>query len=112
MSKTFNIYADSDKVYSGSFSEIPAEHKEKITEALTEWGDILSKGGLNETIYSLLFWYNKTELVCLSCKENFKEGTNCSFCGKELEENFIHKRNEKIDNLLNYIGMLTRLEIV
>lgn len=112
MGKTFNIYADGDRVYSGSFSEIPAEHKEKITEALTEWGDILSKGGLNETIYSLLFWYNKTELVCPSCDKNFKDGANCTACGDELKEIFIHERNEKIDNLLNYIGMLTRLEIV
>ncbi len=111
MGKIFNIYADSDQVYSGNFSEIPSEHKEKISEALIEWGDILSKGGLNETIYSLLFWYNEKEFVCAQCNEKSKENKNCSSCGKPLSESFKHERNDKIDNLLNYIGMLTRLEI-
>ena len=111
MSKIFNIFADSEKVYSGDFSEIPAEHKEKISEALIEWGDILSKGGLNETIYSLLFWYNEKEFGCSDCSEVFKSGDVCPSCGGTLTESYIHERNDKIDNLLNYIGMLTRLEI-
>jgi len=112
MSKTFNIYADNDNVYSGCFDEIPSEHKEKITEALEEWGDILSKSGLNETIYSLLFWYNEKVYICRKCDVRSKEEGNCNSCGELLTESFVHKRNEKIDNLLNYIGMLTRLEIM
>ncbi len=111
MAKIFKIFADSEQVYSGNFSEIPGEHKEKITEALTEWGDILSKGGLNETIYSLLFWYNEKEFFCTKCSEQSKENGSCTLCGESLEESFVHERNDKIDNLLNYIGMLTGLEM-
>lgn len=112
MSKIFNIYADNDNVYSGNFGEIPPEHKEKITEALEEWGDILSKSGLNETIYSLLYWYSEKVFICSKCNVKSKENSNCNSCGEMLSESFVHERIEKIDNLLNYIGMLTRLEIV
>ena len=111
MAKVFKIFADSEQVYSGSFEEIPPEHKQKISEALSEWGDILSKGGLNETIYSLLFWYNEKEYFCNNCSEKSKENENCGSCGEQLSESFVHERNDKIDNLLNYIGMLTRLEM-
>ena len=112
MSKIFNIYADNDNVYSGSFDEIPPQHKEQITEALIEWGDILSKSGLNETIYSLLFWYSEKVYICDKCNVRSKEEGSCNSCGEILAESFVHERIEKIDNLLKYIGMLTRLEIV
>ena len=111
MSKIFNIYADNEIVYSGSFDEIPPGHKEKISEALIEWGDILSKSGLNEAIYSLLFWYSEKVYTCGKCDIKSKEEGNCNSCGEKLTESFVHERSEKIDNLLKYIGMLNRLEI-
>jgi len=112
MSKIFRIYADSDPIYSGNFSEVPTEHRKKIVEALNEWGEVLGKGGLNEMIYSLFFWYNQTEFVCSKCEKTFKEESVCSTCGQQLSESDKYEHNESIDHLLNCIGMLTRLEIV
>ena len=111
MNKIFNIYVDSDEVYSGNFSEVPSEHREKIVEALNEWGEILGKSGLNEMIYSLFFWYNEKEFFCVKCEITYKDGATCSDCGQELSELKKHEQNEKIDNLLNCVGMLTHLEI-
>ena len=111
MSKIFNIYVDTDRVYSGTFNEVPTEHRDKIVEALDEWGEILGKSGLNEMIYSLFFWYNEKEFYCEKCDAKFKDLATCSDCGQELSELKKHEQNEKIDNLLNSVGMLTHLEI-
>lgn len=112
MSKTFNIYVDADRIYSGNFSEVPSDHRNKIVEALIEWGEILGKGGLNEMIYSLFFWYNQKEFTCVECGMSYKNDSICVECGLELSERNKYDRNEKIDNLLNCVGMLTHMEIV
>jgi len=112
MSNFFRIYAESDPIYYGNFSEVPSEHREKIVEALNNWGEILGKGGLNEMIYSLFFWYNQKEFICSKCEKTFKEDSLCSICGQQLSESDKYEHNEIIDNLLNSVGMLTRLEIV
>ena len=111
MSLNFRIYVEEEQIYSGNFSEVPDEHREKIIEALHEWGEVLGKSGLNEMIYSLFIWYNQKQFECLKCNERFTEQVICINCGEKVISVNKYRQNEKISGLLNCIGMITHLEI-
>jgi len=111
MSINFRIYVEKENVYSGNFSEVPEEHREKIVEALNEWGEVLGKNGLNEMIFSLFTWYSQIEYLCRKCDELYGKQTVCGNCGEELISKNKYEQNHKISGLLNCVGMITHLEI-
>lgn len=111
MSKTFRIFVDSSEVYTGSFSEVPNEYRDKVIEALSDWGEVLGKSGLNEMIYSLFTWYHEKEYNCKNCQNVFEEETECKFCGEVLTVKDKFQKNQKINHLLTCIGMITHVEI-
>ena len=111
MSINFRIYVEKEKIYSGNFSEVPDEYRENIVEALNEWGEVLGKNGLNEMIFSLFTWYNQIEYHCLKCDELYGKQAACRICGEELISKNKYEQNEKINGLLNCVGMITHLEI-
>ena len=111
MSNNFRIYVEEEQVYYGNFSEVPDEHRDKIVEALNDWGEVLGKSGLNEMIFSLFTWYSQRQYECVKCDELFNEQAVCDICGEELISKNIYEQNEKISGLLNCVGMITHLEI-
>lgn len=111
MSINFKIFAENEVIYCGSFSELPKEDRKNIVEALDEWGEILSKGGLNEMIFSLLARYSQKQYECLQCETVVNNGSTCPDCGEMLSQKNVHPQNEKISLLLNCIGMITHLEV-
>ncbi|MGI9554203.1 MAG: zinc-ribbon domain-containing protein [Thermodesulfobacteriota bacterium] len=111
MSQNFSIFVDKEQIYSGNFEEVPDEYREKIVEALNDWGEVLGKNGLNEMIFSLFTWYGQKHYQCPNCNERFEEQAFCSECREDLISINKYTQNEKISGLLNCIGMITHLEI-
>ncbi len=107
----FRIFVESDMVYFGDFSEFPQEQKERMVEALDEWGEVLGKSGLREMIFSLLAFYDQRQYECIKCRENSNENAVCPVCGEKMSFQSKYAKNEKISALLNCIGMITHLEI-
>jgi len=109
---TCKIYVDNDEIYSGDLSEIPEKYRNRIIRDISEWADSLGKRGVNELLYSHLAWYEKIASYCNSCDSyEDSDSNNCSNCSSELEQKYIHDRNEKIDKILTYIGMISKIEI-
>ena len=108
------IYVDDDEIYSGDLSEIPEEFRDKVIGDIAEWADCLGKSGTNELLYSHLVWYNKKGSYCGKCDEMFEDSATekCESCTSELEERFIYDRNDKIEQILRCIGMISRIEVV
>lgn len=109
---TCKIYVDNDEIYSGDLSEIPEKYRNRIIRDISEWADSLGKRGVNELLYSHLAWYEKIASYCNSCDSyEDSDSNNCSNCSSELEQKYIHDRNEKIDKILTCIGMISKIEI-
>ncbi|MGH7885304.1 MAG: hypothetical protein ACRENO_06375 [Thermodesulfobacteriota bacterium] len=111
MSKQFTVFADNKIIYSGALNEVPVNLRSNLIEALSDWGDCLSKGGLNELIYSTLHWYKEKNFYCKECDLSFDDADCCENCGTSLKDQFIHKRNPEIDKILDCIGMINRVDI-
>ncbi|MGI9533634.1 MAG: hypothetical protein ACR2NW_01685 [Thermodesulfobacteriota bacterium] len=111
MNHNFRIYVEEEQIYSGNFEEVPDEYREKIVEALNDWGEVLGKNGLNEMIFSLFTWYSQKQYQCPNCNEHFNEQSDCLNCKEELISINKYKQNEKISGLLNCVGMITHLEV-
>lgn len=79
----FRIFVESDMVYFGDFSEFPQEQRERMVEALDEWGEVLGKSGLREMIFSLLAFYDQRQYECIKCRENSNENAVCPVCGEK-----------------------------
>ncbi len=106
------LYVDDDEIYAGDFSEVPKDTRLKIIDDLSEWADCLSKGGLNELLYSHLSWYDDRSKYCESCAVYSDETEwECVVCGSLVVERFIHERNTKLDKILMCVGMISRIEI-
>ncbi len=112
MSNTFTIYVENTVIYEGSFSEMPDEQREKLTSALLEWGDILGKKSINELLYSSFYWYLQKQYYCSGCDEFSESEDKCPCCDTDVEQKYVHNRNENIDKILDCIGMISRIEIV
>lgn len=111
MPKDFTVFADNQKIYEGPLDEIPEYLRNNFIEAIVEWGDCLSKSGLNELVYSSLHWYNEKTFHCAGCDVSHEEEGDCSKCGETLDEYFIHERNPEIDRILDCIGMINRVDV-
>lgn len=109
---TCKIYVDNDEIYSGDLSEIPEKYRNRIIHDICEWADSLGKRGVNELLYSHLAWYEKRAPFCDDC-DSYEDldSNNCSNCSSELQEKYIHDRNEKIDKILTCIGMISKIEV-
>lgn len=111
MSKEFKVFAENQEIYKGPLDEIPDYLRDNFIEAIVEWGDCLSKSGLNELVYSSLHWYNEKTFYCENCEQSCEEADSCKNCGSTLQEAFKHERNPEIDRILDCIGMINRVEI-
>ncbi|NIP31442.1 MAG: hypothetical protein GTO02_17970 [Candidatus Dadabacteria bacterium] len=111
MSKIFKIYADNEEIYIGDFGEVPEYYRGNLIEALVDWGDCLSKGGLNELLYSSFHWYRNKNNYCENCEEFITEENYCDVCKTKSTEKFIFNRDDRIEKILTCIGMINRVEI-
>lgn len=111
MSELFRIYVGEQEIYSGHLAEIPDYYRSNLVEAISEWGECLSKGGFRELVYSSLHWYNLKTYYCGDCERDFNEGGICGDCESEISENFIHERNPAIDKIMMCIGLIDRVEM-
>ncbi len=111
MSKLFTIFADNKEIYKGPLLKMPQYLRNNFIEAINDWGELLSKGGLNELVYSSLHWYNEKDFYCDKCALTFEEEGVCENCNSNLEFKFVHERDPKIDRILDCIGMINRVEI-
>ncbi|MCH8028550.1 MAG: hypothetical protein IH874_01280 [Candidatus Dadabacteria bacterium] len=107
------IYVGDDEIYAGDFGEVPEEFRKKITDDLTLWAGSLGKGGLNELLYSHLYWYVSTYFVCRTCVYEGGDGVDsCPECGGALEERHHYARHEKLDLIMSCIGSISKIEVV
>jgi len=111
MDINFKIFVEDEIIYYGNFSELPQEHREKMVEALDEWGELLGKSGLNETIFSFLALCKQKQYECPECGKTGNKITTCPDCGDKIIQKDTSPQNEKISTLLNCIGMITHLEV-
>ena len=112
MINEYKIYVDKEIIYTGDLHELPELHRDSLVSAFTDWASVLSKGALNELIYSMLYWYHKTQMYCTSCNRFFDDGEKCSDCGSGLREKYLYDRNKEIDKILDCVGMITSVEIL
>lgn len=112
MPKKFIVFADNKEIYCGLLDEVPDYLRNNLIEAISEWGELLSKSGLNELVYSSLHWYNEKDFYCNNCDVSFDEKLECDNCGSAVEERFIHERNPEIDRILDCIGMINKVELI
>ena len=112
MSSVYKIFVDSSEIYSGDFTEVPIEHRSKILEAFSDWGESLGKRSLNEMIYSLFFWYNDKEYHCSECQKVYDENVFCEDCEIGLVAKDKFEKNEKISHLLTCVGMITHIKVI
>lgn len=107
------IYVDDQHIYEGSFEEVPDKFRSNIVRDLTEWADLLGKGGINELIYSHLTWYLHKDFVCENCSSvSEDESERCLECGGSLKESFQYDRNEKLDLIITCVGTISRVEVL
>lgn len=111
MSRIFKIYADNEEVYVGNFSEVPDYYRGNLIEALVDWGDCLSKGGLNELLYSSFHWYHRKVFYCKTCDKFFEDGNSCEECKFDLDEKYKYDRDDRIERIFACIGMINKVEI-
>ncbi|MDE0290973.1 MAG: hypothetical protein OXK19_00465 [Candidatus Dadabacteria bacterium] len=48
MSELFRIYVGEEEIYSGHLADIPDYYRSNLVEAISEWGECLSKSGFRE----------------------------------------------------------------
>jgi len=111
MPEIFTIYVGEERIYSGPLEEIPDYYRENLVEAISEWGECLSKSGLRELIYSSLHWYNAKTYYCGACEKELDSGDGCGECGGDASEVFAHERNPEIDRIMMCIGLIDRVEM-
>ncbi len=111
MSELFRIYVGEEEIYSGGLDEIPDYYRRNLVEAISEWGECLSKSGFRELLYSSLHWYNMKTYYCGNCEKESDEGGACGDCGAEMSETFVHKRDSGIDRIMMCIGLIDRVEM-
>ena len=111
MPEIFTIYVGEERIYSGPLEEIPDHYRENLVEAISEWGDCLSKSGFRELIYSSLHWYTLKTYYCGDCAKELDSGGSCGECGGDVSEDFAHERNPEIDRIMMCIGMIDRVEM-
>lgn len=108
--RKFGVYASTGEcVYLGDFSEVPEPYREKLIEAIEEWGEVMVGWGVNELIYSLMRWHNETAFRCAPCGFSSASPGCCAECGRTLEEKPAYKKNKKIARLLMCVGSLNRI---
>src|SRR3989304_2732219 len=95
----FRIYVDKEEIYSGDLTEVPERFRKGTKEALSDWSDSLGKRGLNELVYSLFTWYNEKGEYCEKCCK-WAEESNYPYYRGVLNNQFVYKRNKKLDLLL------------
>lgn len=115
------IYVDEQHIYEGSFEEVPDKFRRNIVRDLTQWAELLGKGGINELIYSHLAWYLQKDFVCQNCSgdssgvsqnQSQVESERCQECGGFLNERFQYERNEKLDLIMTCVGTISRVEVL
>ena len=111
MPEIFTIYVGEERIYSGPLEEIPDHYRENLVEAISEWGDCLSKSGFRELIYSSLHWYTLKTYYCGDCAKELDSGGSCGECGGDVSEDFAHERNPEIDRIMMCIGLIDRVEM-
>ncbi len=110
MARIFGVYASGKRVYSGDFSEVPRPHRERLVEAIEQWGDVISGGGLNELLYSFLCWHDETVFCCAECGSSGGSGGRCD-CGGMFEQKPKYEKNEKISRILMCVGSINRVVV-
>lgn len=111
MSELFRIYVGEEEIYSGHLEDIPDYYRSNLVEAISEWGECLSKSGFRELVYSSLHWYNLKTYYCGNCEKESEDGGTCRNCGGEISETFVHERNSAIDKIMMCIGLIDRVEM-
>lgn len=111
MPEIFTIYVGEERIYSGPLKEIPDHYRENLVEAISEWGDCLSKSGFRELLYSSLHWYTLKTYYCGDCGKETDSGGSCGECGGDVSEAFAHERNPEIDRIMMCIGLIDRVEM-
>lgn len=111
MPEIFTIYVGEERIYSGPLEEIPDHYRENLVEAISEWGDCLSKSGFRELLYSSLHWYTLKTYYCGDCVKELDSGGSCGECGGDVSEDFAHERNPEIDRIMMCIGLIDRVEM-
>ncbi|NIU88887.1 MAG: hypothetical protein GWN56_16995 [Nitrosopumilaceae archaeon] len=110
--KKFQILVDDEIIYEGTFSEVPDHYRENLVSCLEEWSDVLGKKSINELIYSSFYWYKQQKMYCCNCCVFIEQGSECTDCGQQLENKFIHDRNTDVDRIFDCIGMITSIEVI
>lgn len=111
MPEIFTIYVGEERIYSGPLEDIPDHYRENLVEAISEWGDCLSKSGFRELIYSSLHWYTLKTYYCGDCEKELDSGGSCGECGGDVSEDFAHERNPEIDRIMMCVGLIDRVEM-
>jgi len=112
MSFFCRIFVDHREIYSGELAEFPEEHKNALIDDLSNWTGHLSKGGLNELLYSRLSWYIVGNGTCTSCNfsgRGYEDG--CPKCGGALEKTYDFERDDKLDLIVACVGVVTHIEL-
>ncbi len=111
MPELFRIYVGEREIYSGHLDDVPDYYRKTLVEAISEWGECLSKSGFRELIYSSLHWYNLKTYFCAECERESEDAGSCGDCGGSFSEKFIHKRNPDIDKIMMCINLIDRVEM-
>ncbi len=111
MPEIFKIYIGKENIYSGCLSEIPDYYRQNLIEAISEWGECLSKSGFRELLYSSLHWYTAKTYYCEDCKVESEDEKPCPQCEGRMSVDFVHKRNPEIDKIMMCISLIDRVEM-
>ncbi len=111
MSEVFRVYVGKEVIYSGHLSEMPDYYRRNLVEAVSEWGECLSKSGFRELLYSSLHWYTTKTYYCADCGAESEDDEPCPECGGKMSSDFVHKRNPEIDKIMMCISLIDRVEM-
>lgn len=111
MKEIFRIYVGEEQIYSGPLEEMPDYQRANLVEAISQWGECLSKSGFRELVYSSLHWYNTKTYYCEDCRKEREEGGRCRDCGGPTSESFAHERNPEIDRIMMCVSVIDRVEM-